>query len=122
MTPFFSLSAAVSPAQEREVVFLPPALEEESLPGDLFSVLFKCEAHDTPWRALLAHAVALQQPLLAILAACYEVCVSVLTMPFKRGAEPTCFVNVPLYWVKPPPLYPPPPFWYISVIIDHQSY
>ena len=55
------------------MVFLPPALEEESLPGDLFSVLFKCEGHDTPWRALLAHAVALQRPLLAILAACYEV-------------------------------------------------
>ena len=55
------------------MVFLPPALEEESLPGDLFSVLFKCEGHDSPWRALLAHAVALQRPLLAILAACYEV-------------------------------------------------
>ena len=54
-------------------MFLPPALEEESLPSDLFSVLFKCEGHDSPWRALLAHAVALQRPLLAILAACYEV-------------------------------------------------
>ena len=63
----------VSPAQEREVVFLPPALEKESLPSDLFSVLFKCEGHDAPWRALLAHAVALQRPLLSILAACYEV-------------------------------------------------
>ena len=55
------------------MVFLPPALEEEGLPGDLFSVLFKCEAHDTPWKALLAHAIALQRPLLAVLAACYEV-------------------------------------------------
>ena len=73
---FLPLSAA-SPPQEREVVFLPPTLEEESLPSDLFSVLFKCEAHDTPWRSLLVHAVALQRPLLAILAACYEVGVCV---------------------------------------------
>ena len=64
----------VSPQQEREIVFLPPPLEEESLPGDLLAVLFKCEAHDSPWRALLAHAIALQRPLLAILAACYKVC------------------------------------------------
>ena len=50
-----------------------PALEEANLPDDLFSVLFKCRAHQTPWRALLAHAIALQRPLLAILAACQEV-------------------------------------------------
>ena len=68
-----SFLSTVSPLQEREIVFLPPPLEEESLPGDLFSVLFKCEAHDTPWRALLAHCIALQRPLLAILAACYKV-------------------------------------------------
>ena len=62
-----------SPAQEREVIFLPPALEEEGLPRDLFSVLFKCEAHSVPWKALLAHSIALQRPLLAVLAGCYEV-------------------------------------------------
>ena len=50
-----------------------PALEEVNLPDDLFSVLFKCRVHQTPWRALLAHAIALQRPLLAILAACQEV-------------------------------------------------
>ena len=68
-----SFLSAVSLPQEREITFLPPPLEEESLPSDLFSVLFKCEAHDTPWRALLAHCIALQRPLLAILAACYKV-------------------------------------------------
>jgi len=43
------------------------------LPSDLFSVLFKCQSHERPWRSLLAHAIALQRPLLAVLAACYEV-------------------------------------------------
>lgn len=79
-TPRHSFLCTVSPPQEREIVFLPPPLEEESLPGDLFSVLFKCEAHDTPWRALLAHCIALQRPLLAILAACYTVGICVLSL------------------------------------------
>ena len=72
------------------MVFLPPALEEESLPADLFSVLFKCEGYNSPWRALLAHAVALQRPLLAILAACYEVYVKSLSLSLscgRRGVE-----------------------------------
>ncbi len=49
------------------------AVEQEDLPADLFSVLFKCNTHSSPWRALLAHAIALQRPLLAILAGCHEV-------------------------------------------------
>jgi len=52
---------------------LPPSLDEMDLPSDLFSVLFKCQSHERPWRSLLAHAIALQRPLLAVLAACYEV-------------------------------------------------
>ena len=51
------------------------AIEETDLPDDLFSVFFKCQSYETPWRALLAHAIALQRPLLAVLAACKEVCV-----------------------------------------------
>ena len=77
------------------MVFLPPALEEESLPGDLFSVLFKCEGHDTPWRALLAHAVALQRPLLAVLAACYEVSLGgyVLSLLFFQQPQYYCIAG-----------------------------
>ena len=39
-------------------------IEESGLPEDLFS----CQAGKTPWRSLLAHAIALERPLLA---ACY---------------------------------------------------
>ena len=57
---------------------VPPAepyipIEESDLPEDLFSALLKCQADKTPWRSLLAHAIALERPLLAVLAACYEV-------------------------------------------------
>ena len=52
----------------------PPALSPDNLPDDLFAILFKCQSHSCPWRALLAHAIALQRPLLAILAACNQVC------------------------------------------------
>ena len=51
----------------------PPALVEDELPSDLFSAIFKSDSHQCSWRALLAHAIALHRPLLAILAACYEV-------------------------------------------------
>ncbi|XP_064396222.1 spatacsin-like isoform X6 [Halichondria panicea] len=56
---------------------VPPAepyipIEESDLPEDLFSALLKCQADKTPWRSLLAHAIALERPLLAVLAACYE--------------------------------------------------
>lgn len=51
----------------------PAALVEDELPGDLFSVIFKADCHSSSWRALLAHAIALQRPLLAILSACYKV-------------------------------------------------
>ena len=64
---------------------LPPALDEMDLPTDLFSVLFKCQSHESPWRSLLAHAIALQRPLLAILAACYEVCPSNIVSHPKGG-------------------------------------
>ena len=51
----------------------PVPLVANELPENLFDVLFACETHPEPWRALLAHAVALNRPLLAILASCYQV-------------------------------------------------
>eukprot|EP00058_Branchiostoma_floridae_P024300 XP_002609790.1 hypothetical protein BRAFLDRAFT_78622 [Branchiostoma floridae] len=54
-------------AEEKEV-------DTSSCPDDLFSVLFKCQNTSCPWRSLLAHAVALTAPILAVLAACYEEC------------------------------------------------
>ena len=59
----------IHPAEES-----PAALSPHNLPDDLFAILFKCQSNGCPWRALLAHAVALQRPLLAILAACNQVC------------------------------------------------
>ena len=59
----------IHPAEES-----PAALSPHNLPDDLFAILFKCQSHGCPWRALLAHAVVLQRPLLAILAACNQVC------------------------------------------------
>ncbi|XP_078607878.1 spatacsin-like isoform X2 [Branchiostoma floridae x Branchiostoma japonicum] len=54
-------------AEDKEV-------DPSSCPDDLFSVLFKCQNTSCPWRSLLAHAVALTAPILAVLAACYEEC------------------------------------------------
>ena len=52
---------------------MPPALTQEDLPSDLFSVLFQCQDHPSPWRALLAYGIGLERPLLAVLASYYEV-------------------------------------------------
>lgn len=51
----------------------PLPIDDSDLPEDLFSTLLKCQSDKIPWRSLLAHAIALERPLLAILAACYEV-------------------------------------------------
>ena len=55
------------------VVPLPPPISVKELPDDLFTVLFHCQDHTQPWKALLAYSTALQRPLLSLLAACYEV-------------------------------------------------
>ena len=69
LTPYPSpYPSPVVPDQE-----CPAVLEADNLPDDLFSVFFKCQSHSCPWRALLAYAIALQRPLLAILAACDKV-------------------------------------------------
>ena len=48
-------------------------LTEEDLPTDLLAVLFKCHQGANCYQAILAHSIALHQPLLAILAACCDV-------------------------------------------------
>ena len=50
------------------------ALLESELPSDLFSAVFKSQMSHCAWQALLAYAITLQQPFLAILAGSYEVC------------------------------------------------
>lgn len=54
-----------------------PVLITQSLPHGLFDVLLSCQTYKQPWRAMLAHAVALKRNLLAILAACLQVCLSI---------------------------------------------
>ena len=49
------------------------AISADDLPEDLFSVLFLCQDHTYPWKALLAYCIALERPLLALLAASYKV-------------------------------------------------
>ena len=56
---------------------LPLPITEKELPEDLLSVLFQCQDHTQPWRALLANSIVLQRPLLALLAACYTVSVQI---------------------------------------------
>ena len=48
-------------------------LVPDDLADDLCDVLFACQAAKVPWRSFLAHALALRRPLLAVIAACYEV-------------------------------------------------
>jgi hypothetical protein len=48
-------------------------LDTNTLPDNLFDVLFSCQSANIPWRSLLAHAIALHRSLFAVLAACYEV-------------------------------------------------
>ena len=51
-----------------------PVLIAQELPGNLFDVLLSCQTYEQPWRAMLAHAFALERNLLAILAGCQQVC------------------------------------------------
>ena len=53
------------------------ALEEIDplkVPADLFGIIFRCSEKAVPWKSLLAHAVAIREPLLAIVAVCEKVC------------------------------------------------
>ena len=49
-------------------------LTADDIPGELFTVLFRCQQSPSSYQTMLAYAIPLQQPLLAILAACCEVC------------------------------------------------
>ena len=39
---------------------------------DLFELLFACDALSQPWRSLCSYAIHLHNPVLAVLAACYD--------------------------------------------------
>lgn len=56
-----------------EDISAPEDVDPVKVPTDLFGVIFKCRETEVPWRSLLAHAVALREPLLAIIAACEKV-------------------------------------------------
>ncbi|KAL5483983.1 hypothetical protein EMCRGX_G020408 [Ephydatia muelleri] len=68
------LDTSILISADTELEELPSPVGQIDLPEDLFSVLFKCEDLycEQQWRALLAYAIALQNPLLAIFAACYK--------------------------------------------------
>ena len=48
-------------------------LTADDVPAELFTVLFRCQQSPSSHQMMLAYAISLQQPLLAILAACCEV-------------------------------------------------
>ena len=85
-SPMMSLDASISTSSieqginlcnileiTKTVCFLVKAITADDLPEDLFSVLFHCQDHTHPWKALLAYSIALERPLLALLAASYKV-------------------------------------------------
>ncbi|XP_072167354.1 spatacsin-like [Diadema setosum] len=47
-------------------------LEVSDLSQELFEIVFQCGKHPKPWRAFLIHAVLLEQPVLAVIAACHQ--------------------------------------------------
>lgn len=52
----------------------PEEIDPLKVPADLFGIIFRCSEKEVPWKSLLAHAVAIREPLLAIVAACEKVC------------------------------------------------
>lgn len=48
-------------------------VDTESIPDDLFQVIFIARATPSPWRALLVYSIVLHNPVLSVLAACDEV-------------------------------------------------
>ena len=51
----------------------PEEVDPLKVPSDLFGVIIRCREMEVPWRSLLAHAVAIREPLLAIITACENV-------------------------------------------------
>ncbi|XP_048583501.1 spatacsin [Nematostella vectensis] len=47
-------------------------IDPNTVSDHLLDVLFECQSAHVPWRALLAHSIALRRPVLAVLAACHE--------------------------------------------------
>lgn len=56
-----------------EDTLAPEEVDPLKVPSDLFGVIIRCREMEVPWRSLLAHAVAIREPLLAIMAACEKV-------------------------------------------------
>ncbi|XP_038076708.1 spatacsin-like [Patiria miniata] len=67
---------AMSPDEGVPQIVVPEELDINRVPKDLFGVLFDCNTTPIPWKSLLAHAVALREPILAVIAACYKDCVT----------------------------------------------
>ncbi|XP_013406016.1 spatacsin isoform X2 [Lingula anatina] len=67
----------VASAQQHQEEAAPEEMQEallnpDVLPEDVFGVLFACQAQPCPWKAMIAHSVALKNPVLALLAACIQ--------------------------------------------------
>lgn len=68
-----SQTEATQLASPSEDTSVPEEVDPSKVPADLFGIIFRCKETEVPWRSLLAHAVAIREPLLAIMAACEKV-------------------------------------------------
>ncbi|XP_072050240.1 spatacsin-like [Amphiura filiformis] len=50
----------------------PIDLDISKVDRDLFAIIFSCNSTAEPWKSLLAHSVLLWQPILALIASCYQ--------------------------------------------------
>lgn len=58
-------------------------VDTESIPDDLFQVIFIARATPSPWQALLVYSILLHNPVLSVLAACDEVITTTKLNYFK---------------------------------------
>ncbi|XP_030833273.1 spatacsin isoform X2 [Strongylocentrotus purpuratus] len=47
-------------------------LEVGDVSRELFDIIFTCGNHSEPWKVFLSHSILLQQPVLAVIAACHQ--------------------------------------------------
>lgn len=60
-------------------------VDTESIPDDLFQVIFIARATPSPWQALLVYSILLHNPVLSVLAACDEVNTTTKLNYFIKG-------------------------------------
>lgn len=60
-------------------------VDTESIPDDLFQVIFIARATSSPWQALLVYSILLHNPVLSVLAACDEVNITTKFNYFIKG-------------------------------------